>query len=130
VSFRNYGFYVGRNAAGQFVAGDPVLNASTDTAFGGYNLSCPDGPGTFTAHSTSCDTTDRFTEWKREFDGYVANGTLPAVESIRLPNDHTAGTSVGAPTPRAYVADNDWVLGAAGRPGRRARAGRPGPTEG
>jgi hypothetical protein len=30
---------------------------------------------------------------------------------IRLPNDHTAGTRVGAPTPRAMVAENDVALG-------------------
>jgi hypothetical protein len=111
VSFRNYGFYVGRNAAGQFVAADPVLDANTDHAFGGYNMSCPDGPGTFAPRSTSCAPTNRFTEWKREFDQYVANDNLPTVQFVRLPNDHTSGTSIGAPTPRACVADNDWALG-------------------
>ncbi|HEV7452243.1 MAG TPA: alkaline phosphatase family protein, partial [Pseudonocardiaceae bacterium] len=30
---------------------------------------------------------------------------------VRLPNDHNAGTTPGAPTPRAYTADNDWALG-------------------
>jgi hypothetical protein len=30
---------------------------------------------------------------------------------IALPNDHTAGTSPGYPTPRAMVADNDAALG-------------------
>jgi hypothetical protein len=33
------------------------------------------------------------------------------VELVRLPNDHNAGTKAGAPTPRAYIADNDWALG-------------------
>src|SRR5262249_24963331 len=28
-----------------------------------------------------------------------------------LPNDHTSGTKAGLPTPKAYVADNDWALG-------------------
>jgi YVTN family beta-propeller protein len=111
VSFRNYGFYVSRDSSGQYVAGDPVLDASTDHAFSGYNLSCPDGPGTFKALSTSCPATDRYSEWKREFDQYVANDNLPTVQFIRLPNDHTAGTKVGSPTPRAYVGDNDWALG-------------------
>jgi YVTN family beta-propeller protein len=111
VSFRNYGFYVSRAADGRFVAGDPVLDASTDHAFTGYNLACPDGPGTFAPMATTCGATDRFTEWKREFDAYVENGNLPTVEFVRLPNDHTSGTSVGKPTPRAYVADNDWALG-------------------
>ena len=33
------------------------------------------------------------------------------MEFVRLPNDHTAGTRIGAPTPKAYVADNDYALG-------------------
>jgi len=30
---------------------------------------------------------------------------------VRLPNDHTSGTRIGKPTPRAQVADNDAGLG-------------------
>src|SRR5262249_3219600 len=30
---------------------------------------------------------------------------------MRLPNDHTAGTRAGKPTPTAYIADNDLALG-------------------
>ena len=33
------------------------------------------------------------------------------MEFVRLPNDHTATDTPGAPTPRAYVADNDYALG-------------------
>lgn len=47
-TFRNYGFYVSKDAQGNSVAGDPLLNANTDPAFDGYNLSCPDSPGSFT----------------------------------------------------------------------------------
>jgi phospholipase C len=110
VSLRNYGFYVGRNAAGQFVAGDPVLDANTDHAFTGYDLSCPDSATVYPIGPT-CGPTTRIAEWKKEFDQYVAGDNLPSVELVRLPNDHTAGTRAGAPTPRAYVADNDWALG-------------------
>lgn len=110
VSFRNYGFYVGQNSAGQAVAGDPRLNAETDHAFRGFDLNCPDTPGTFTPLITTCGT-PRIAEWQREFAGYVAGGDLPTVEFVRLPNDHTSGTRPGSPTPMAYVADNDWALG-------------------
>jgi hypothetical protein len=106
ISFRNYGFYV---EAGN-KAGDPVLDANTDHAFDGYNLACPNNPDTFTPRSATCGT-PRFTEWKREFDQYVAGDNLPTVEFVRLPNDHTSGTKPGMPTPRAYVADNDLALG-------------------
>ncbi len=37
--------------------------------------------------------------------------SLPNLLVIALPNDHTAGTSPGYPTPRAQVADNDLALG-------------------
>ncbi|HEY2601521.1 MAG TPA: hypothetical protein VGI67_08200 [Thermoleophilaceae bacterium] len=36
---------------------------------------------------------------------------LPQLEMVRLPNDHTAGTKAGRPTPEAYMADNDLSLG-------------------
>jgi hypothetical protein len=35
----------------------------------------------------------------------------PELSIIALPNDHTAGTAPGFPTPRAMVADNDLALG-------------------
>jgi hypothetical protein len=41
----------------------------------------------------------------------VASATLPTFEFVRLPNDHTSGTRVGAPTLKAMVADNDLALG-------------------
>jgi YVTN family beta-propeller protein len=109
ISFRNYGFYV-NNVANQFVAADPVLNASTDHNFRGFDLNCPENPDTFTPLSATCGT-PRFTEWQKEFNQYVAGNNLPAVEFVRLPNDHNAGTTPGRPTPAAYTADNDLSLG-------------------
>jgi YVTN family beta-propeller protein len=110
VSFRNYGFYVNTTAGNVNTAFDPVLDAQTDHAFRGFDMSCPDNSDTFTPRSTSCGT-PRFDEWKHEFDGYVSRGDLPTVELLRLPNDHTSGTKPGFPTPQAYVADNDLALG-------------------
>jgi YVTN family beta-propeller protein len=106
ISYRNYGFYV--DPANK--AYDPALDAHTDHGYHGFDLNCPDNPDTFKPRSTTCGT-PRFTEWKKEFDGYVKNNDLPQVELLRLPNDHTAGTKPGAPTPQAYVADNDLALG-------------------
>jgi YVTN family beta-propeller protein len=110
VSFRNYGFYVSADPSGQQLAGDPVLNANTDHSYHGYDLNCPENPDTFTPRATNCGTA-RITEWLKEFNQYTARKTLPTVEFIRLPNDHTAGTRPGMPTPRAYVADNDLAVG-------------------
>jgi len=36
---------------------------------------------------------------------------FPDLSIIALPDDHTAGTAPGFPTPRAMVADNDYALG-------------------
>jgi YVTN family beta-propeller protein len=105
VSYRDYGEYT--------TSGDctePRSNTSdtthlqarfgnpVDTQYPGYNLSCSD-------HTT------REPEWEREFRQFERDGNLPALEIVRLPNDHTRGTSPGAATPEAYVADNDVALG-------------------
>ena len=110
VSFRNYGFFKsGHDFNAGFSTPDPRLVANDDAAFWGYDLHCPDSSGTFTPLGP-CGA-PRVDEWLREFTEHVANRNLPAVELVRLPNDHTAGTQPGSPTPKAYVADNDYALG-------------------
>ena len=47
----------------------------------------------------------------RELRDYEARGEFPNLTIICLPNDHTSGTSKGAPTPDACVADNDLAFG-------------------
>ena len=49
----------------------------------------------------------------KELNDYesVAGDQLPELMVVALPNDHTAGTRPGSPTPRAMVADNDYALG-------------------
>ena len=49
--------------------------------------------------------------WLEEFREFEKNGQLPALNVIRLGNDHTNGTRTGFPTPRAMVAENDVALG-------------------
>lgn len=109
-SFRNYGFYVNQNSAKQEVATDPVLDANTDHNYLGFDLNCPDSPGTFSPLGSEC-TSPRVSEWQQEFNSYVANKDLPTVEFVRLPNDHTSGTAPGKPSALEYVADNDLALG-------------------
>jgi DNA-binding beta-propeller fold protein YncE len=41
------------------------------------------------------------------------NDTMPDFVLLRLPNDHTAGTQPGGPTPKSSVADNDLAVGRA-----------------
>jgi DNA-binding beta-propeller fold protein YncE len=52
----------------------------------------------------------------RHLQGWVADknqakDTMPQFILMRLPNDHTAGTRPGGPTPKSSVADNDLAVG-------------------
>ncbi len=88
------------------------------------------GTGTFTIRATShidalranmCETfigfpgtvTDvwRASQFLGELREAEARGTWPNLMMMLLPNDHTAGTREGYPTPDAAVADNDLALG-------------------
>lgn len=59
----------------------------------------------------------RADEFLREFAGFVkarASGSgeqMPQFVLLRLPDDHTAGTHPGLPTPNASVSDNDLAVG-------------------
>jgi hypothetical protein len=49
--------------------------------------------------------------FKRELSSFERDGKLPNLMIMLLPNNHTAGTRPGMPTPEAAVADNDLALG-------------------
>jgi hypothetical protein len=102
VSVRSYGEFVdhaSRSAGGDVVAvaAVPGLVGAVAPGFAGWDLGITDQK--------------RVDNWLQEFRGFEANGNLPQLSIIRLPNDHTAGTRAGSPTPRAMVADNDLALG-------------------
>ena len=46
-------------------------------------------------------------------DKQEGKDTMPNFVLLRLPDDHTAGTTPGAPSPKASVADNDLAVGRA-----------------
>jgi DNA-binding beta-propeller fold protein YncE len=48
-----------------------------------------------------------------EKDRAAGHDTMPNFIQLRLPDDHTAGTRPGMPTPKASVADNDLAIGRA-----------------
>lgn len=75
----------------------PSLGNRYDPRYVGWNLNYSD--------------VDRYREWKGEFDRFVSDGSVPQLEWIWLPNDHTMGTRAGALTPSAYVAQNDYAVG-------------------
>lgn len=53
----------------------------------------------------------RITTWRREFEEFVRKKNLPRFMLVRLGRDHTSGTTPGAFTPQAMVADNDYAVG-------------------
>jgi YVTN family beta-propeller protein len=103
VSYRSYGEWIAngkKRADGTFedsVAKVPALEGHYDPKFRGYDLDYPD-----------VKRAERFIEELKRFE---KEGKFPGLTILRLPNDHTAGTSVGKPSPRAMVADNDLALG-------------------
>jgi YVTN family beta-propeller protein len=72
-----------------------------------YNLAMPG----LTKKFGKFDAPSRYSEWKREFDQFVKDGSLPQFEMVRLPCDHTSATRPGSRSPRAMVADNDYGVG-------------------
>jgi hypothetical protein len=103
VSFRDYGeFTSGPCTGGPNTSNTTHLQARfgdhVDTAFPSYGLNCS-------------DHVNREPEWEREFHQFEQNGKLPALEFVRLGNDHTQGTRAGVATPQSYVADNDLAVG-------------------
>jgi DNA-binding beta-propeller fold protein YncE len=101
ITLRNYGEFVLEGSE----ANRPEPHLSVKATLNPYT--CPDYPG------FDMDVTDqsRADIWLREFEQFVANDNFPALQIVRLPNDHTSGGSEGKPTPRAYMADNDLALG-------------------
>lgn len=92
VSYRSYGEFVysGRT-------GIKALEGHFDRDFPSYDLNIPDQV--------------RFEKWRQDFDSLLAIDAVASFNTIRLPNDHTAGARVGMPTPKAMVAENDLALG-------------------
>jgi DNA-binding beta-propeller fold protein YncE len=50
-------------------------------------------------------------QWEK--DRAEGHDTMPNFIQLRLPNDHTAGTRPGGPTPKSSIADNDLAIGRA-----------------
>ncbi len=100
VSFRDYGEDTGvpKSTSPNYLAGNMSgLRGHFDPRYEGWNLHYSD--------------LLREAEWAREFHRFVATHSLPQLEIVYLPNDHTEAARAGALTPKAYVAQNDLAVG-------------------
>ncbi len=132
VSMRNYGFFTDdfklpRSLPEEGTGGlenSPTKRAllgHSDANFRQFDMTYADSeawvqhklapaPKQMAAYGASKDPS-RVTAWRREFAAFVKNKNLPALSMIRMPRDHTSGTTAGASSPRAMVADNDYAVG-------------------
>jgi DNA-binding beta-propeller fold protein YncE len=104
ITFRNYGeFVIPANADADdplpsgYRGNKPFLRAHTNPEYPPFELSIRDQR--------------RADVWLADLARFTAKHDMPALQILRLPNDHTSGARAGAPTPRAQVADNDLALG-------------------
>jgi DNA-binding beta-propeller fold protein YncE len=99
VSYRSYGEWIGNGKTPRDPgrASVPALKDHFDPWYRGFDLDYSEQK-----------RADRFLEEVKRFE---REGDMPQLVILRLPNDHTAGARIGAPTPTAYLADNDLALG-------------------
>lgn len=119
LSVRNYGFFIDltryavpapyfiprdrtpfADKVVQSYSANPQLSPLTDVYFRGFDTAYPDFY--------------REQEWQREFQGYVANNSLPSLSLVRFMADHTgsyAASIDGVNRPDIQVADNDFAVG-------------------
>jgi DNA-binding beta-propeller fold protein YncE len=99
VSYRSYGEFVDQKGARTepLITHVKALQGHFDEWYHGFDMSYPDAK-----------RADRFIAELKRFE---AEGAMPRLQILRLPNDHTHGATAGRLTPRAYMADNDLALG-------------------
>jgi hypothetical protein len=123
VSFFNYG----EEAAGSTPMGDdgrPTFqtvfqNTDQTTYAGNLFLGCQSPPQPPTNCTQDSDTTvptglanpPRMKTFRQRFAQQLSSGSVPRLNYLILPNDHTNGTTPNGYSPQALIADNDLALG-------------------
>lgn len=98
ISYRSYGEFASNPTATRPArAHVKTLDGHIDEWYQGFDLAYSD--------------TKRAERFISELKRFEAEGEMPRLQIIRLPNDHTHGTTFGFRTPTAYVAENDLALG-------------------
>ncbi len=99
VTYRSYGEWV-RNAKNPEEPGtvtSEALKGHFDPMYRSFDTAYPD--------------VKRAARFVAELATFQEKGEMPRLQIVRLPNDHTSGSSPGRATPAAAVADNDLALG-------------------
>jgi hypothetical protein len=65
----------------------------------------------YPSYSTAVPDVIRARIFLDHLKSWEAEGKMPSLTIIQLPSDHTFGTSPGASSPKAMLADNDYALG-------------------
>jgi DNA-binding beta-propeller fold protein YncE len=98
ISFRNFGEFVSeRGESKEYEGLKPFLEQHTEPAYPGFDMNIADQ--------------HRADLWLAALARFERDGSMPALQLLYLPNDHTVGARAGGLTPRAYMADNDLALG-------------------
>jgi DNA-binding beta-propeller fold protein YncE len=99
VSYRSYGEFVtpGPKTTDPGRSRVKALDGHYDPWYRGFDLGYAD--------------VKRAQRFVSELKRFETEGDMPRLQIIRLPNDHTHGSSAGMPTPTAYVGDNDLAFG-------------------
>ena len=99
VSYRSYGEFVrnGKTTNDPGVARVSALKGHIDPWFRSFDMDYPD--------------VLRAGRFISELQRFEREGEMPRLQVLRLPNDHTSGTTTNKISPTAAVADNDRALG-------------------
>ena len=126
--FKNYGMYIALGVPLRDRAGRPISNDNEPTmrAFAGrvdpnfrmYDLDYADSDAwekyglTYPKHRKEFrGFKSRIAAWRADYARLIKAKKVPPLMLLRLGNNHTNGTTPGAPTPSAMIADNDYALG-------------------
>ncbi len=103
LTYRTYGEFAARVSTGHAMDSDvPTLHGHTAPNYLGWGARDVDNAAAFI---------QEFDEYEKNYDNPDPEKRLPNFIIMSLPEDHTRGTSPGAPTPRAAVAGSDCGLG-------------------